>query len=146
MFTPEIKALIEVIGARLTSNSFGVLSDLKELMRPKKVAEGRWVRISTSGKLGLCHYDAYLHDICVWYCGVPEQVDGKWVVTSYNVRFHIGNLDDCSWGAWSKNMSKEEAIDMVEKIAPILDDLTELPTEDELNEMLRPFGMFGTFE
>lgn len=138
-FNPEIKSLNDLLGKRLANNGGGVLHDLKNLMRPKKIKDGEWVRISVCGELGLSHYNSGIHDIHIRVVGNYENK-----IISYGVLFHIGNLDDGEWQAWSKYFPTiQEAIDLVEKIAPILDDLVVLPTSDELNEMLKPFGMYG---
>ncbi len=65
---------------------------------------------------------------------------------TYIARFHVGCADDGQWDAESKVFTNEqEAITLVEKVAPLLDDLHTLPCERDLNELLQPYGMFGVF-
>ena len=136
---PEFKQLNDNIGKLLLQNSFGVLSDLRQIMLPRKIKDGEWVRISVCGELGLSHYNSGIHNIHISISGNYENK-----IISYGVLFSIGNLDDGLWQAWSKYFpTQQEAIDLAEKIAPILDDLVVLPTSEKLNDMLKPFGLFG---
>ncbi len=143
---PEFKDVDRLLGDRIAKNSHAVVSIFKHLMRPRKISEGHYARLSVAGKLGLCHYNAGLYCIQLRTNISPIQVDGK-TKYEYVVQFHIGNLDDMSWDAWSKYFeTKEEADALVEKMAPLLDDLVELPTNDELNDLLQPFGLYGEFQ
>lgn len=145
-YNKEIEALHNAAEPMLTGHSGGFLFDIREVFSRRKIRFG-WVRISTSGNLGLCDYGCGLHDVSVYASGEGyRDKDGK-IQVRYNVRFRVGTGDDGSWGAWGPSFDTlDECLTHVEKVAPILDDLVSLPTEDELNKMLQPFGMFGEFE
>ncbi len=148
IYTETLKSFFEKAGEEQKKNSHGVLSSLKNCFAPVKVEEGFYTRISTKGEFNLFDYGAGLYCVKIFTCAHSLEQDGaakpniKW-----SVKFHVGNLDDMSWGAWSKFFdTKEEAVVLAEKLAPILEDLAVMPTEKELNEALRPFGMYGECE
>ena len=58
----------------------------------------------------------------------------------------IWNIDDGSWRAESKHFDTiSEAQELADRVSDEFVDKigTKLPTEEELNEFLRPFGMYG---
>ena len=67
----------------------------------------------------------------------------------FETRVHIGNIDDGSWEAYSRHYTNaEECNQLTEKVYQAFVKSegrdTVLPTEEELNEMLRPLGMWGS--
>lgn len=69
--------------------------------------------------------------------------------TTFSTRMSIWNVDDGSWRAESKHFATiTEAQELADKVsAEFVDKIgTKLPTEEELNEFLRPFGMYGHSE
>lgn len=142
-YSPQMEALDSAMSKLIKENSFGLLFDFRKIMAPRKISDSWWARISTSGQLNLCSYGVELHNVTL-RCVEIGHLDSP---NTFEVRFSIGTADDGSWGACSKQFStKEEAEALVLKMVPILNDLTVLPSESDLNEMLRPFGLFGEFE
>ena len=67
--------------------------------------------------------------------------NGKFL--NYFCRMWFATIDDGDFGGWSKPMSKENAQELCKRIArEVFEDMVSLPTEKELNEILRPYGMF----
>jgi hypothetical protein len=129
-------------------NHFSLLSKLGEAFSPKELPDKLgWTRISTKGNLELHDYNNGLFCVTVKLSGQGRMKDGKFDGVDYHVRFHVGNSDDSSWGAWSKPYEdKEECLAQVNKTAQILNDLVSMPTGEELNDMLQPYGLYGQWE
>lgn len=69
--------------------------------------------------------------------------------TKYGTVLLITNIDDGSWRATSKEFTNaEDANELSEKlsVAFFKEYRTKLPDEKELNEFLRPFGLWGHSE
>lgn len=147
-YNSQIESLDTEFPELYRKNSHAVLSDLRNLFDVKKctgIVYG-YFRISTKGNFELVDYNAGLYDVSIKAVG-EGYYEGDEHKSRWAVRFMVSNLDDMMWIGYSKNYdSKEECIKHVDFVASILDDLVTMPTEQELNEMLRPFGIFGTFE
>lgn len=145
----HIRKLNEEFAECLSRNSYSVIADLRELFTPKKDKFGRWRRISCTGELQLCDYGAGLVDVRASYMAERSRDDTtKSEFIGWVVRFSVGTLDDGTWGAWSKLFDhKDDAIDLMNKLGEeLLPELAVLPTDEKLNEMLRPYGMYGEYE
>lgn len=67
----------------------------------------------------------------------------------YKVMLHFGNIDDGDWIAVESSGEKtpEACFEKMDKLAKeILAPMVKVPSEKELNEMLRPYGMYGVIE
>ena len=135
----------------INTNIWKFLFDMKEMFQPQKDEHGHgYIRISSKGKFDLHDYGVgllYVHVRTVGYgqgaLGKPDEEVDK---VNYVVLFTVGCADDGAWSAWSKVASKEKCEQLVEKIkTDILDDLSCLPSDAELNEMLKNFGLFGEY-
>lgn len=143
----HLKTLNEVFGDALAKNHFSVIGDLRELFSPKRDQHGRWYRISCTGELNLCDYNAGLVSVSLSVqADRYDQALNKFF--DYVVFLSVGTLDDGSWAAWSKTYEDvNEATAMMNKIGEeLLPDLVVLPTDEKLNEMLRPYGLFGEYQ
>lgn len=149
-YSPELEVLNASIVRIQQQNHFGLLWDLKEIFSPKPHPNGLgWTRISTKGNLRLCDYNCGLFCVSVTLSGQGRFTDDekKSHVIDWYVHFHVGNADDSSWGAWSQPYNdKEKCLAQVNKTAEILNDLVSMPDSDTLNEMLRPFGLYGELQ
>jgi hypothetical protein len=136
----------------IRKNHFKALFDLQELFRPQKDEFGNgYIRISAKGDFGLFDYGVGLLSVQVSVVGYGKGALGKpdeeVDKVNYTVLFTVGCADDGLWQAWSRVMPKEKCEQLVEKIkTEILDDLSSLPKDTELNEMLQPYGLFGQYE
>jgi len=130
----------------LTKNRFGLLFDLRKAFKPQKTFNG-YIRISSTGKCPLFDYNCGVLSVEVSTVGYgrglldkSEEVDD----INYVVLFTIGCADDGLWQAWSKVMPKEKCQLLVERIkTEILDYLSSLPTYEELNNILKVYGLYG---
>lgn len=63
------------------------------------------------------------------------------------VRMWFATVDDGDFGGWSTDMPFEKAQKTAADIAKnVLEDMITLPTKDELNKLLRPYGMYVDYE
>lgn len=66
---------------------------------------------------------------------------------NYQVRCVFNSIDDTDFGGWSKEMSFDEAEELKSEIAyNILKELRVLPSIDEINSLLMPYGIYIYFE
>jgi hypothetical protein len=86
-------------------------------------------------------YDYYRGFLAVDIYSTPALDRGN-----YQIRVYISNIDDGDWGAWSNSISLEKANSGVEKIKDIFKEMVKLPGEKEINNMLLPYGLYGSFE
>lgn len=131
--------------SNIDENPFRACSDLRKAFLPQKIKNGHgYIRISAKGTFTLCDYNSGLYWIKVSTLR-DYNIDNSEI--SYYVLLTIGNLDDGSWQAWSKRMTKEKCDALVDRLnTEILQDLNTLPTEKELNDILKNFGLFGEFQ
>lgn len=129
----------------LDSNSYAVLSDIRELFQPKRLSVGYgWGRISAKGEMEVHDYDAGVLYVRVsvvrHFFNQKENMPDEWYVS-----FHISCLDDGEWAAWSPPTTDKESVQqMVDKIGEeVLPLLTTLPNSEDLNKLLRPYGLYG---
>lgn len=149
-YSPELENLNNKIAELQEKNHFGLLWDLREVFSPKPLPNGLgWTRISTQGDLDLHDYNCGLFCVYVRLMGQGRFIDGdksKHTVDWY-VFFHVGNADDSSWSAWSQPYEdKDKCLEQVNKTAEILKDLVSMPNGETLNEMLRPYGLYGEWQ
>lgn len=136
------------MGDLIKRNPFAVLSELREAFKPKRVSDYEHARISTKGEFELVDYNAGLYVVSIKVSGQPKQdAEGKYLKENgYVTRLYVGNLDDCAWDSSSVMFDTlEEAQELKERMLPLLDKLTVMPKAETLNEMLRPYGLYGEF-
>jgi hypothetical protein len=65
----------------------------------------------------------------------------------YCARIWFTTVDDGDFGGWSKEMSKLNASTLVNRIAmDVFSQMKILPSQEELNLKLRPYGMYVDYE
>lgn len=63
------------------------------------------------------------------------------------VRIWFGTVDDGDYGGWLACATLEQAQELVERIAnEVFKDMISFPTDEELNRMLRPYGIWVGYE
>jgi len=127
---------------KLSGNKYALISDIREIMKPKQKSPGNWWRLSTIGDFELCHYGAGIVCLHFHYYANHKPIS-NWY--TYSPALSITTLDDGGWRAEGQEMDKEDCINFIDKHAKILDDLTILPNEKDLNKLLQPLGMYGIF-
>lgn len=135
--------LKNVIQNKILTNPYRLLSDLRDAFKPFQDENGDWHRISTTGMGNdLCHYNSGLYWLRLSVTSNHNESSQL-----FSVHFHIGNLDDMSFDAWSRLFdTKEEAESFRDEVAhTILPDLNVMPDDmvNHLNIELRKFQMFG---
>ena len=50
------------------------------------------------------------------------------------------------FGSWNDFETKEEALNLLEKVVKKFEDITRLPSSEELNVMFRELGVYFCFE
>ena len=61
-------------------------------------------------------------------------------------RVWFGTVDDGDFGSWNDFETKEEALNLLEKVVKKFEDITRLPSSEELNVMFRELGVYFCFE
>lgn len=128
---------------------FEILKNATELKKvtdtPGELAYHKMIQ---TGKLAFGDYGTgFLNfELSTWPCArvphAPEGCENMWFV-----RLWIATVDDGDMGAWTKPMSEVKARDLVERVAQdVMQDLVSFPTLEELNEQLRPFGLYVSNE
>ena len=108
----------------------------------------RYEKMCQTGDLDFYDYDRGFLNVeiypCADICGEKDE-NGKFL--NYFCRMWFATIDDGDFGGWSKPMSKEKAEEMCKRIAyEVFEDMVALPTGEELNKILRPYGMFVGYE
>lgn len=127
-------------------NPYRYLNELyKNYFQVQKTDRG-YIRVSAKGLFNLFEYGRGIYWVHVETVGYGRELDGKPII-QYCVLFSVGTINDGNWQAWSTYHSKEKCQEIVEKInKEIFPDLGSMPSEEMLNELLKPFGLFGAFQ
>lgn len=124
--------------ATLERNPHRFLLQLKEMLQPQRTKYG-YIRVIPTGAFT----EVYDYGIGILYIRIEWHTNGE----GYIVRFCIGCADDGDWEAESENMSKREALSLIEELRiNILEKLITVPTEKELNKLLQNFGLSREIE
>jgi hypothetical protein len=115
-----------------------------ELLRPT-MYRTRHQRICAQGDFrGTFDYNRGLLVVSIGVYGNSEMTP-----VTYSTCMSIWNIDDGSWRAESKHFDTiGEAQELADRVSDEFEDKirTKLPSEEDLNEFLRPFGMYGHSE
>ena len=125
-------------------SKFRTLGELTKLM--KVTPEGSVIEYSKliqTGDLDFCDYGVGFLNLQIYALeSMEEQYKGK-----YHVRLWFATIDDGDFGGWSVPMEKEEAITLAKRIAEgVFEDMVKFPNQQDLNEMLMPYGMVVGYE
>ncbi len=115
---------------------YEIFNQLKNLLKLTKTEEG-YSKFIQTGKLDIFDYNTGFIDLSVFV--VTWGPDSKF----YSVRLWFGTIDDCDFGGWRDVATKEQATNLVERIAhEVFEDMVSFPTKDELNTLLRPYKIY----
>ena len=124
-------------------SGFDKIKDALDAMKMEKVPDGnrhKWLKVVVSNEdFGLCDYGYGLLRVRI-SLGLDH---GLW-----KIYFHVGNIDDGDWLAVEAigRDTPEACLEKMDRIAHnILASMVKIPSEERLNELLRPFSMYGTF-
>jgi hypothetical protein len=123
---------------------FKALSELMELHEgPAAPHCLHYCKMVQTGPFNLFDYGRGFLEISVrsMPIGGKEDQRGK-----YQVRIYIMTVDDGGWGAWSTTTTLDKANATVKKVRDLIEGMVVLPTEEKLNEMLIPLGLYGVNE
>ena len=142
-YFPEVEELDKTLGTLLSKNEFALMFDFRKLFTFKKVGDNAYMKVITKG---LCETFDYRCGVFALSLRVQGQghidKDKKHYVT-WHAQLHAQSGDDSGWSAWSPPVeSKEKAIDLVEKLFPIFNEMASLPTLEDIGTLLRPYGMY----
>lgn len=112
---------------------------LKELTKLNKTDRG-YAKFIQTGNLSLCDYGRGFIDLEVYtYVSRMDKLA--------RVRIWFGTVDDGDFGGWLVCSSKEQADAIVEAIAhEVFENMIAFPSEAEINVLLRPYGMYVSYE
>lgn len=116
-----------------------VISDAMGL-RPRKGQENNYEGIFAQGDFQLMDYNTGLLTCHLWL--TKHETQDLW-----SVRLYVGNMDDGDWAANSNYLPKDEAISVLNNVKAEWDRTIhiKLPSCEDMNKFLEPFGMWGDF-
>lgn len=116
-------------------NGFEELERLTRLTRTEK----GYAKFIQTGNLNLGDYGRGFIDVEI-YTHVNHD-------RTPSVRLWFGTVDDGDFGGWLVCNFKEQADNLVERIArEVFENMVSLPSEEELNVLLRPYGIYVCHE
>jgi hypothetical protein len=124
-------------------NMYSIFKAFRKLtkMRVEDPDRGGFRNYRKMVQTGECDGDFFDYGVGFLDFHVRVIYDGQSKV--HRVRISLQTIDDGDYGGWSNGMAPEKAQEIVDRIATeFLEDLDKLPSKDELNENLRPYGMY----
>lgn len=114
---------------------YKLFDELAELCSLKKTGDHAYNKMVQSGDLVETHwdYERGYYDVRIYYLYMQGQ---------HQCRIWFGTIDDGDYGSWNECETKEKAIELVEKAANILKDITVCPSHNKLNELFIPIGIY----
>jgi len=114
---------------------FAQIKHVTELKKYSEHGTNAYLKMIPTGKIGFFDYGRGFLGVEVFVSGHEE---GK-----YRPRIWFDTSDDGDYGGWGREMSKEDAVKLVDRIAnEVFATIEILPTLEEMNLLLRPYGMF----
>lgn len=111
---------------------------LEELTKLTKTERG-YSKFIQTGQLSLCDYGRGFIDLDIYVNKQPNRQP--------TVRLWFGTIDDGDFGGWRECHSVEYAEKLVEEIAnEVFKDMVSFPNDEELNLILRPYGIYVCYE
>lgn len=140
-FFEEMKEFNKNISSFVEKNKGGLLWDFAKVFSPKKTENEKcWFRISSGGEFSWGD-----SAICIVSIKIITHILKK-DSFRYSILFSVDFTETRSWTAVSELFhTEEEAKHALDIAAPILDDLTVLPTAEVLNKKLLQYGIYGIF-
>lgn len=118
---------------------YKIFDQLTELTKLTKTKEG-YSKFIQRGNIEFYDYNHGYLDVDVY--AYQNHKDKKWFV-----RIWFATIDDGDYGGWREVATKLEANEVVEKIATnVFKDMVSLPTIEELNKLLRKYGIAVGYE
>lgn len=119
---------------------YDLLREMREKQKITKTGENEYNKLIQSGDLAKEHYDygVGFYDVSMSYI--------KLVNSPHSCRVHFNTIDDGDFGSWNDFETKEEALNLLEKVVKKFEDITRLPSSEELNVMFRELGVYFCFE
>ena len=140
MYRQQIKLviidnIIENMGTR-----YDLLREMREKQKIIQTGENEYNKLIQSGDLAKEHYDygVGFYDVSISYI--------KLVNSPHSCRVYFNTIDDGDFGSWNDFETKEEALNLLEKVVKKFEDITRLPSSEELNVMFREIGVYFCFE
>lgn len=117
---------------------FEVLKQLTEMV-PNQKGTG-YSKFIQTGAIEFGDYGRGFFDVDIYALYQPTRE--RWAV-----RIWLGTVDDGDYGALLEDLDEETARNLVERVAnEVFKDMVAFPTLEELNKILRPYGLFVTWE
>lgn len=122
------------------STRYDLLNEMREKQEITETGENRYNKLVQSGDLAKEHYDygVGFYDISMYYIYFRGG--------EHCCRVWFGTIDDGDFGSWNYFETKEEALALLEKVVKKFEDITRLPSSEELNVMFREIGVYFCFE
>ena len=119
---------------------YNLLQEMREKQKITKTGENEYHKLIQSGDLAKEHYDygVGFYDVSMSYIKLAD--------SPHSCRVYFNTIDDGDFGSWNDFETKEEALNLLEKVVKKFEDITRLPSSEELNVMFRELGVYFCFE
>ena len=118
-------------------NPFKAISDLHNSLGVRKIKEHEYLGIVATGDF------EGIYDYARGFLSLSIRVSWHYDTNTWHAVVHIGCVDDGDWSAWGEPHTKEDSEKIVEEIHKGLKSFKILPTEEELNNHLAKYKLFG---
>jgi hypothetical protein len=117
---------------------FEILKKLTEMVpNEKRTGYSKFIQ---TGNIEFGDYGRGFFDVDIY--ALYQPLSQRWAVIIW-----LGTIDDGDYGALLENLDEETARNLVERVAnEVFKDMVAFPTQDELNKILRPYGLYVTYK
>lgn len=121
---------------------YDLYEEIEKAMAMRKYDEygtPAYLKMVQTGKIEFFDYDRGFLGVEIFVCGNEKD--------RYCARIWFATIDDGDYGGWSREMGKEEASQLVTRIAKeVFEPMRSLPSLDEMNRMLVKYGVHVGYE
>jgi len=116
---------------------YNLFNEINKLCELTQTGEHQYNKMVHTGLLEFCDYNTGLLDICMYYLYQDN---------NHIVRIWFGTIDDGDFGSWTICDSKEEALELLNKVVDKFKDITVLPTINQLNKEFEKLKIYFCYE
>jgi len=114
---------------------YNLLKELKAKQEIVEIGENHFAKIIQSGELANYHFDYNVgfYDVSFYYFKNNNE---------YVCRVWFGTIDDGDYGSWNSFNTKEDSLELLDKVKSKFEDISVLPSHEELNELFSDIRVY----